>query len=67
MKIRATYRNQGNIIRTRYYATAEEAQEHLRDRIGSFRSLGRVSGDVFENGKCEAAPRNGGLVTIEIN
>ena len=52
---------------TRYYDTPEEAQDHLMKAIGHFNYLGRVAGDAFSNDtmRCEAAPRNGGLVTLE--
>jgi hypothetical protein len=66
MKIRAEYRRQGTIIRTRFYASAEEAQDRLAKRIGHFHYLGRVCGDAHEFGKgCESAARNGGLVSLE--
>jgi hypothetical protein len=66
-KYRAEYRRQGDIIRTRFYPDREQAQDALAKRIGHFHYLGRVSGDGFESssGKCENAPRNGGLVSIE--
>lgn len=52
---------------TRYYDTPEEAQDQLMKAIGHFNYLGRVAGDAFSNGtmRCEEAPRNGGLVTLE--
>jgi hypothetical protein len=66
-RIRAEYRRRGEIIRTRFYASAEEAQDALAKRIGHFHYLGRVCGDGHEAGRgCESAPRNGGLVSLEI-
>lgn len=66
MKTRAEFRRKGEIIRTRFYQTREEAQEALSKRIGHFHYLGRVCGDAHMPGRgCESAPRNGGLVSIE--
>jgi len=65
-QIKAEFRFKGNIIRTRWYDTKEEAQDALAKRIGHFHYLGRVAGDTHEVGRgCESAPRNGGLVSIE--
>lgn len=50
---------------TRYYHLREQAQYKLGRRIGYFPYLGRVSGDVFEDGVCDGAPRCGGWVSIE--
>jgi hypothetical protein len=67
MRIRAEYRRQGTIIRTRFYSSSEDAQDALAKRIGHFHYLGRVCGDAHEAGfSCESAPRNGGLVSLEI-
>lgn len=66
MKYRASFQKQGDHIQTRFYPDRESAQDALAKRIGSFHYLGRVSGDGFEqSGKCETAPRNGGLVSLE--
>ena len=62
---RAEYRRNGEVIRTRFYPTKEEAQDALARRIGWFHHLGRVAGDGFVKGRCLNAPRNGGLVSIE--
>ena len=62
---RAEYRRNGKIIRTRFYASREQAQNHLQSHIGWFQPLGAVAGDTFEYGVCDNAPRNGGLVSIE--
>lgn len=51
-------------VRTRYYATREQAQDALMVRSGPFTHLGKVAGDVSEDGVCTAAPRNGGQVSI---
>lgn len=64
MKYRAKWARMGVVHTTRYYSTPEAAQAILSRRIGNFHYLGNISGDVFENGRCTAAPRNGGLVTI---
>ena len=52
---------------TRYYDTPEEAQDQLMKAIGQFKYLGQVAGDAFSNDtmRCEAASRNGGVVTLE--
>lgn len=50
---------------TRYYHLREQAQYKLGRRIGYFPYLGRVSGDVSEDGVCDGAPRCGGWVSIE--
>ncbi|MCP4923131.1 MAG: hypothetical protein GY915_03745 [bacterium] len=63
-KYKAQYRKSGEMIQTRYYRTKAEAQNMLAKRIGAFHHLGQVSGDIEENGLCESAPRNGGLVSI---
>lgn len=66
MKYRASFQRQGDFIQTRFYPDRESAQDALAKRIGFFHYLGMVSGDGFEkSGKCEAAPRNGGLVSLE--
>jgi hypothetical protein len=66
MKYRASFRRQGDVIQTRFYPDRESAQDALAKRIGHFHYLGQVCGDGFEqSGKCEAAPRNGGLVSLE--
>ena len=64
---RAQYNRQGTVIRTKFYPSREAAQDALAKRVGYFHHLGRVSGDAFEtDGRgCIAAPRNGGLVSIE--
>ena len=65
---RATFQRAGESIRTRRYPTSEAAQDALMRRpgVGSFRHLGRVSGDAHEAGRpCEYAPRNGGAVSID--
>ena len=51
---------------TRFYDHAEQAQDALMryPYVGHFHYLGVVAGDAFEHGRCEAAPRNGGLVWI---
>lgn len=68
MSTRAEYRRNGEIIKTRYYETAEQAQDALAKHIGHFHYLGRVSGDGFrtDTGRCEDAPRNGGLISLTI-
>ena len=52
---------------TRYCDTPEEAQDQLMKAIGQFKYLGQVAGDAFSHDtmRCEEAPRNGGLVTLE--
>jgi len=60
MKFRAEYRRHGSVIKTRFYDDRKTAQDQLAKRIGYFHHLGRVCGDASN-----AAPRNGGLVTIE--
>lgn len=66
MKTRAEYRRSGEIIRTRFYETKEQAQDALAKRIGHFHYLGAVCGDAHVPGHCcTDAARNGGLVSLE--
>jgi hypothetical protein len=67
MKVQAQYRRNGATIKTRFYGTPEEAQDALAKRIGAFHYLGRIAGDGFRTDtlRCEDAPRNGGLVSLE--
>jgi hypothetical protein len=57
MKTRAEYRRNGEIRKTRYYDTPEEAQDALAKRIGHFHYLGQVCGDGFrtDTHRCEDA------------
>jgi hypothetical protein len=66
MAYKAIYNSRGTVVRTRYYATAEQAQDALMKSIGWFHYLGRVLGDLHERGRCTAAARNGGLVSLRI-
>ena len=63
-KFRMMFRSGLETHRTHWYSKPSDASAALETRIGYFAPLGRVSGDVFENGVCTSAPRNGGLVTL---
>lgn len=67
MQYRAIFQRNGETIRTNWRVNTEAAQLALgkRPEVGAFHPLGQVAGDVFEHGICTAAPRNGGLVSIE--
>lgn len=65
MQYRAMYRSREGNARTEWHPSAEVAQDYLAKKIGWFHHLGDVRGDVFENGQCASAPRNGGLVSLE--
>lgn len=62
---KATYISGRFKYTTRYYNSSTRAQMQLRDRIGGFKLLGTVAGDVFENGKCAVGPRQGGTVSVD--
>ena len=67
---RASYKNQAANMNAQtkfWYANPESAQDALMrtGRVGHFAYLGTVAGDLFENGRCDIAPRNGGEVRIE--
>ena len=67
IKYKAEYGSSNHNYQTRYYSTREQAQDALMKRAGRFRYLGEVVGDGRWEDKryCDAAPRNGGLVTIQ--
>jgi hypothetical protein len=62
---KAQFRSRAKNISTRWHLTPQAAQEALMKHTGSFYYLGFVAGDVFENGTCEQAPRNGGEVRLK--
>lgn len=66
MKFRASYHSMSVNHKTKWYSSRKEAQFHLVNAVGFFHPLGEVSGDVFEGGVCNQAPRLNGEVRIEV-